>query len=304
MLSTDTKRQRRLTYFPDFYEYADKPVWSPDGSKIAFTYSPRTDPGQLPATEIRQVDPGGTNPRELVTHDEGESLLDPSWSPDGKYLYFTVDTSASLSTQDSAGALGMNVRIDRLDVATGVRSHWKDRAQMPGSDGPGGETVYLEYVEPSGSDEGLIAPPQRLMSALPDGGSPRQVVDDKAFQAMYAPRMSPDGKWVVFAAVNVPPPSGTKLDILTWLGLAPRTAAAHGLPWDLYLVPASGGAATRLTKLDEDQPFPIWLDNSTIAFMGTTGLYRVGIDAGGNPAGAPEKLHPGAPHGGLTWLKP
>ena len=81
------------------------------------------------------------------------------------------------------------------------------------------------------------------------------------------------------------------------------TASAHGNPWDLFLVPVAGGNSIRLTKLNEDQPHPVWLDNSTIAFMGTTGLYKLSINAGGQAAGQPTKIHDGAPHGGLTWRK-
>jgi hypothetical protein len=307
LLSTDVSKQRRITYFPEFYEYADKPTWSPDGKRIAFTYSPRTEAGDLPFTDIWQVNPDGTDPKPLATHQEGESLLDPSYSPDGKYVYFTVDTSASLSTPDSTAIMGANTRIDRLELATGARTQWMPRAQMPSSDGPGGETVYLELVPPRNSTEGLIAPPQRLMRSAPDGDSPAQVLDQSAFQDMYAPSMSPDGKWIAFAAVNIgPTPGGSRPnpDFLSWLGLAPRPAQAHGLPWDLYLVSSAGGQANRLTKLDEDQPYTAWLDNSTIAFMGTSGMYKLGIDPSGKPLEKPQKLHQGAPHGGLSWHAP
>ncbi len=78
----------------------------------------------------------------------------------------------------------------------------------------------------------------------------------------------------------------------------------HGLPWELFLVSANGGEVTQLTKLNEDQPTPAWLDNSTLAFMGSTGLYKLGIDASGKPVGTPQKIHAGAPHGGISWHAP
>jgi hypothetical protein len=56
--------------------------------------------------------------------------------------------------------------------------------------------------------------------------------------------------------------------------------------------------------MNEDQPHPVWLDNSTIAFMGTTGLYKLTIGSDGKPTGAPVKIHDGAPHGGLTLHAP
>jgi hypothetical protein len=309
LLSTDLTRQRRLTYFPEFFEYADKPAWSPDGGTIAFTYSPATEQGSLPATDIWQVRPDSQDPRPLITHAEGESLFDPAFSSDGRYMYFTVDKSATTGGGLELGApIGTQVRIDRLDTESGERSQWMEQSQMPSAGGVGDQVAYLEYVPAPPNAAGLVAPPQRLMVADRDGKSPRVVLDENAFQAMYMPRISPSGKWIAFAAVNLAPPSaqpqGALFDPLALLGLKPRTASAHGLPWDVYLVPSAGGVAVRLSKLDEDQPYPAWLDDSTIAFMGVTGLYRLQIDSDGALVGQPVKVHEGAPHGGLTWHAP
>jgi hypothetical protein len=316
ILSSDLSRQRRLTYFPDFYEYADQPSWAPDGKTIAFTYSPKTDPSQLPATDIWQVNPDGSNPRPLVTHQDGESLLDPSWSADGKYLYFTSDTSASTvytNTTGSGGSgllAGATVAVERLDLSSGKREQWMPAAQMATNNVPGGDTVYLQYVPSQNGQDGLAAPSERLMKASSGTGAPVKLADETEFQLMYAPRISPDGKWTAFAAINVPPappvtpsPSGS-LDLFGWLGLKPQTAEAHGLPWDMYLVPSAGGQPIRLSNLNEDQPVSVWLDNSTMAFMGTYGLYKVSIDSNGNPVGQPTKMRDGVVHGGLTWHSP
>jgi hypothetical protein len=56
--------------------------------------------------------------------------------------------------------------------------------------------------------------------------------------------------------------------------------------------------------MSEDQPHPTWIDDSTIAFMGIGGLYRLQLGPDGNPLGKPQKIHEGAPHGGLTWHGP
>ena len=60
----------------------------------------------------------GLKPKPLVTHQEGELLLDPSWSSDGKYIYFTVDTSASEPITSTNYVPGADVRIDWFDLAT------------------------------------------------------------------------------------------------------------------------------------------------------------------------------------------
>jgi WD40-like Beta Propeller Repeat len=325
LLTTDLSKQRRLTYFPQFYEYADKPQWSPDGSRIAFTYSPRADEDGLPATEIWTISPGGT-PQPLVQSVGGESFLDATWSGDGKYLYYTVDTFVTTPTTDTTGtaaSFGNDVHIERMEVATGAREQWMPSAQMPSGAGATGDTVFIEYVPPTDELQGFIAPLQRLVRAEADGETRGILVDETVFQLMYAPSVSPDGKWVAFAAVNIPPigkepfpttiPYGTPapnvtpsggFDFFGWLGLAPRTAEAHGLPWDIFLVSSEGGKPIRLTTMDEDLPYPIWLDNTSIAFMGATGLYKLSIEGDGSPTGVPTRLHEGAIHGGLSWRGP
>jgi hypothetical protein len=331
LLSTDRSKQRRLTFFPEFYEYADKPQWSPDGSRIAFTYSPTTDPSLIPSTDIWQISPGSP-PKPLVTHQGDESLLDPSWSSDGKYIYFTVDTSAAEPITGTSYIPGTDVRIDRFDLATGAREQVMDSAQLPNVEGPGADLIALEYVPTS--DPQAIAPLQQMVRVSSDGKTRSIIVPPNSFQNMYAPVMSPDGKWVAFAATNVPPDnavvtpivppnlptsvppigvpvptitpgtSGDGLDLFALLGLDAKPAQAHGLPWDLFLVPVAGGTPIRLTRLDEDQPYVTWTGNNTINFMGVTGLYQFDIDANGYPTTPPYKLHDGAPHGGLSWHQP
>ena len=177
-----------------------------------------------------------------------------------------------------------------------------------------------------------IAPLQRMVRVSPDGKTKSVIVAENSFQNMYAPVMSPDGNWIAFAATNVPPenavitplippnlptdvpvpgvpvptitPGGGSVDLFALLGLKAQTAQAHGLPWDLFLVPVGGGTPIRLTHMDEDQPYVTWTGNNTINFMGISGLYQLKIDANGYPTTRPSKLHDGAPHGGLSWHKP
>jgi hypothetical protein len=323
LMATDTSRQRRLTYFPEYYEYADKPQWSPDGTNIAFTYSPRTAESALPTTEIWTVAPGG-EPKPVVQSHTGESYLDPAWSEDGKYLYYTVDNSANLDVMTGTTSLGSDVYIERVDLASGVREQWMPTAQMATAIGGSDDMAFIEYVEPTGDNQGFIAPLQRLVRAQSDGETRKVLFDETVFQLLYAPSGSPDGKWIVFSAVNIPPigkdpfpttipfngtpiPNNTPtggFDFFSWLGIAPQQAEAHGLPWDLFMVSSEGGAPIRLTTMDEDQPYPIWLDNSTIAFMGITGLYTLSINEDGSPIGIPTRIHDGAAHGGLSWSGP
>ncbi|MEQ8676488.1 MAG: hypothetical protein RLP44_22120 [Aggregatilineales bacterium] len=62
------------------------PVWSPDGSLIAF----QSDRGR--SMDIYVMDADGNNPRNLTNHPQPEGY--PQWSPDGTRLLYTGGTSA------------------------------------------------------------------------------------------------------------------------------------------------------------------------------------------------------------------
>lgn len=311
ILSTDATKQRRLTYFPSESEYANDAIWSPDGQQIAFAHAPQTDPSELPTSDIWVIKRDGTGAQMVVQHQEGESLYNPAFSADGKYLYFTAEKQDISSTNFDANGVPIGLRgIDRVDLATGERTHWKDDSYAPVEAGTDGALLYVG-MPVSGGEENSAGSGLRLVREKPDGTRSQVLLDGTGYTAFYGLAASPDGSKVVFAGIESqstlapPTPSGSDFDLLGWLLFKPEVASAHGLPWDLFMVPANGGSKpVRLTNMAEDQPHPVWLDNSTVAFMGVTGLYKLELGADGNPVGEPEKIHDGAPHGGLTWYGP
>jgi Tol biopolymer transport system component len=301
MLSTDASRERRLTFLTPSSggEEADGPAWSPDGKTIAFSYSPTVARGEVPRAEIWAIDPDGSNPRQVVAHGPNEVLYWPAWSADGKYLYFTVETSVN----DPAIGQRLTYSTDRVEVATGVRSKVAESGEMAASSGPGGDIVFLDSVPIQEGSTSSIG--QRLVIAEADGSGKRTVVPENVYPTLYAPRVSPDGKWLVFASVdeNIPTP-GAGFDLFKWLMLEPETASAHGIPWELYIVPTAGGTPAQLTHLSDDEPYPVWHDNSTLSFLGIKGLHTLQIDAQGKAIGNPQWLGEGIQHGKLTWHGP
>ena len=77
----------------------------------------------------------------------------------------------------------------------------------------------------------------------------------------------------------------------------PRIAEAHGLPMDIWLIPAAGGTPQRLTHLSEDEPAPAWApDGARMAVMATGGFYVVTV-----ATGEARKLGLGAFGGQADW---
>jgi Tol biopolymer transport system component len=65
-----------------FLNTAVMAVWSPDGSRVAYHEASAGDP-------IYLADGDGRNPRRLFVTDPGQHSHFLSWSPDGRYLYFS-----------------------------------------------------------------------------------------------------------------------------------------------------------------------------------------------------------------------
>jgi Tol biopolymer transport system component len=167
------------------------------------------------------------------------------------------------------------------------------------------------YVRNTGPAQSLRKKP------LGDGGPDCELLPDTVFQAIGLPRVSPDGTRLAFAASGEAAPRAGDcaraaeaparpqaelpdlLSLADWLGLAPRTAWAHGLPWDVWTMNVDGTGLSKVAILQEDEPNVAWApDGSQIAVFGTAALYVV--DAKG---GQPRTIEDGGGYGGLDWTR-
>jgi dipeptidyl aminopeptidase/acylaminoacyl peptidase len=225
----DAASPTRLTASkPGVYDDEENPVWSPDGTRIAFLSDARSK-GQLQLF-VAQRDGSGVHQLGTLKGDV-QSL---SWSPDGSALAVLYIQNAQRQSGALApgardvGVIGENVeeqRLARIDAGSGAVT-----LLTPADDyvyeygwSPDGARIALTYARGNGDNNWWVA-----KLATIDARSPGAMHDllAPAFQ-INAPRWSPDGKQIAFIG-----------------GVMSDFGSVGG---DLYAVDAAGGAPRDLT---------------------------------------------------------
>jgi hypothetical protein len=299
--ATDLSRERRLTYFAGTGAAAYNPRWSPDGTRIAYSFLPVRPASELPRTEIWSVAADGSDARKLAEPRPDETLSHPAWTDGGSALYISSDrlSNDGLPPGMSLEAMGNFRRIDRLDLATGRRTELYRGAQRPVTSRDGTKLLYVEDAPPL-SEGG--SPEFRLV--IVEGEQKRVLVEAGKFPKIQSPDISPDDQWVVLASYEAVAPDKDSYDFWDWLLFRPKTASAHDAPWDVYLVPAAGGQTRKLTSLAEDEPSVVWINDEALAFLGERNLYQLFITENGEAAREPIPVDKGVDHGELSWHAP
>ena len=215
------------------------PVWSPDGSMIAFFANSPTGGWDLmvaDATGVRTL----TDGVPCLALDQGQGA--PTWSPDSRFVIYlhmrdgSTDCSAPLHDFFVISADGNSPGHQLLAApVSGLASAWS----------PTGTRIALQ------AHDGLTSSlwvADVLDGAAPWGLTARQVSDARAYgpDSWGNPRWSPDG---------------TKI--------ATTRVAADATAWDAVVVPADGSAEpTVVTPGPEDTGPPEWSpDGSSLGIL-------------------------------------
>ncbi len=238
VLGLSASGTHRVTTTNQPYSFALDPAWSPDASRIAFTYGVCDDcPGS-----IVTVDESGGHRREF----DNAIGSRPAWSPDGRTIAF-VTTGQAIAT------------IDRVTGRTSpLIAAGRHPVDYPAWSPDGSRIAFSRQVSPKNWDIFVYAPSTGRTVRLV--GSARTDIE---------PAWSRDGKWIAYVAqlpslrfaIRVVRSNGTDAHTVTKVrgsaedpSWSPNgrslayVAVRPGKPDSLWVVGVDGQLARRLTK--------------------------------------------------------
>jgi dipeptidyl aminopeptidase/acylaminoacyl peptidase len=274
-------------------ERVGSPAVSPDATRVIYTVRSTDMEKNRGNTQLWMIDLRAAKPTPQRLTDHASSSADPEWSPSGDAVYFLSARSGSSQVWRQPVAGGAPVKVtdlpldvdnfrvaptgDRLafslavfrdcaDLAcTKARLDAKEKEKATGKvydrlfarhwDTWNDHRNAVLFSAPIGAAGAISAEPVSLSGSL-DGDVPSKPFGDREEY-----RFSPDGKTVVFSA-----------------RIAGKTEA-WSTNFDLYSVPAAGGAAPRNLTADN----PAWDTKGTFSPDGRTLAYlamaRPGFEA-------------------------
>ncbi|MEV1011331.1 amidohydrolase family protein [Streptomyces sp. NPDC049881] len=174
------------------------PAWSPDGRRVLFVRAAVGAPGELRARTVAAVSADGTGAVTTEHSDTGTGqIMVPTLSPGGRlaYLRTTPQPGASCTLVVDGAAVPVEGDIHPVPVrwisddSLLLTVDGQFRIVHPGSPG-GGEEIPFTATLPVRRDDYR---PKR--HSLDDGGR-------HSVRSLHMPALSPDGRQVVFAALN------------------------------------------------------------------------------------------------------
>jgi Tol biopolymer transport system component len=257
---------------------------APDGQQAVYSRLTYPSRENLGGADLYLVPTAGGDSRLLRAHDApGVLLTTPTWSVDGQSVLYTYTPYGMMNPTDPASQL----RIERVTLDGSVPTIVLPEATSPALSADGRLLTYLHSTRFGDA----------LWLADGDGRNGREVLPDSRFLALAYPRLSPDGSRIAVAATVdlVTPPTPTLPRGSGRWRLA--SVAAHGLPWDIWLVNTDGSGLRQLTHMLEDDPSVAWSpDGQWLAVQGGAGLTLVEV-----ATGRTQRVARDAAFGAIDW---
>lgn len=235
------------------------PVFSPDGKWIAYTISEWNQKENRRTTHIWLASSEGGRTIKLTNGEKGESA--PQWSPDGTQVAFLADRDkgnqiwiipanggeADKLTSEENGVQGFRWSPDGKTVAFLTRDTFKDKAEREKKRKDKYDTIVV--------DDDLQF--THLWTIAIDSKEKKRLTEGTF--SISNPQWSPDGKSIAFVRSPLGVQESSFIDI------------SEDRNTDIYIIPATGGAARQFTANPAGDSNPQWSpDGKWIAYISNT----------------------------------
>ena len=282
-MNADGSNQTQLTHVAQNL-FANDAVFSPDGTKIAYTVHQPWTQDNWGGSEIHIMNIDGTNDRVALKPTRKSEWMDmPAWYAAGTQLFYSHDVP---QFDASGNWTSDTITLEALDMGTGQRTVLQNNAENPTTAANG----TLAWVSFTNGQIGF------QLNVITPNSQPKTILSDKDFLQIWQPRLSPDGQWIAFSGSGRSASSGGSSGLFGALSLVP-TASAHGLPWDPWIIKVDGTGLRKLASIGSDEQAVTWSpDGQTVGVDDYDGVFAIPA-AGGGLA----KIVAGGQAGGLDW---
>ena len=287
-LDLDAPRPRLLTRFDPPAYVTDVTATPTAATPVIAVTRPLGDGGPLGGDLLTLDVISGRSATLAARADPNESLSAPAWWFDGRALLFERQDWSVAGTGYAGTATVLHpTRIDMVQPDGSGRTVLVEDGRQPA---PAPDGSALAFLQTSSEGTALV------VRTFPDAAD-RVLIMAGPFRDLASPRYSPRGDRLAFMApgtfVGNQAPIGP---MGAWFGVA--VAAAHGLPWDVWMIGADGSGLRRLAEPGADDATLSWSpDGSQLFVYGGLGSFIV--DAA---TGEATPLPSVAGYGSTAWL--